>query len=92
MKQSSSQARGHDGVPQIIICAAFPAIGKFVLNIFNMCIRESVFPSIRKKSLVLALNRIVTPRSLSDFRPVALLCFLLLDFREAHSQSNLLLY
>ena len=29
-----------------------------------------------KKSLALALNNIPTPSSLSDFRPVALLCFL----------------
>ena len=41
-----------------------------------MSIQESVFPSIWKKSLVLALNKFATPRSLSNFRPIALLWFL----------------
>ena len=36
MEKSSSLSRGHDGVPQNIICAVFPAIGKFILDIFNM--------------------------------------------------------
>ena len=35
-KQLSSQVRGHDVVSQSIICAAFPAIGEFILDIFNM--------------------------------------------------------
>ena len=66
MKQFSSQARGHDGVPQSIICAAFPAIGEFILDIFNTSIREYVFPTIWKKSPVLALNKIAAPRSLQE--------------------------
>ena len=41
-----------------------------------MSIHESVFPSIWKKSLVLALNKIAMPHSLSAFRPVTLLCFI----------------
>ena len=75
MSQSSSQARGYDSVPQSVICAAFPTIAEFILDIFNKSIWESGFPSICKKSLVLALNKIPTLRSLSHFRRIALLCF-----------------
>ena len=35
MGRPSSQIGGHDGVPQSVICAAFPAIGEFILNIFK---------------------------------------------------------
>ena len=73
MKQSFSQGRGYDGVPQSVICAAFPGIGEFILDIFNKSMRELVFPSIWKKSLVPAMNKIAIPRSLSDFRPIAML-------------------
>ena len=64
MKQSSSQARGCDYVPQYAICAAFLAIGEFILEIFNKSIRDSVF------------HVSTTPRSLCDLRLIALLCFL----------------
>ena len=85
MKQSSSQARSQDGVPESIICAAFPAIGEFILDIFNMSICEFVFPTIWKKILVLALNKIATTRSLSDFRSIALLCFPSKILKRAYS-------
>ena len=70
MKQTSSQVRGYDGVHQSVICAAFAAIGVFILDIFNKSIGESVFPSSWKKSLAPALNKIATPHSLSDFTPI----------------------
>ena len=76
IKQSTFQARGYDVVPQSVICAAFLAIGEFILDIFNKSIWESVFPSIWKKFFVLALNKVATPCYLSDFRLIALLCFL----------------
>ena len=42
----------------------------------NSSIRESIFPSVWKKSLVLALNKISVPQTMSDTRPKALFCFL----------------
>ena len=57
------------------VSSAFPTIGEFILDIFDKSIWELVFPSIWKKSLVIALNNIATPRFLSDLRSIALLCF-----------------
>ena len=54
----------------------FPVIGQNILDIFNSSIRESVVPSAWKKSLILATNKVASPRTMGDMRPIALLCFL----------------
>ena len=72
----TSQARGSDEIPQSFIKSAFSVIGPYIVQIMNSSIRESIFPSVWKKSLVLALNKIAVPQTMSDTRPIALLCFL----------------
>ena len=42
----------------------FPVIGVHWLNIFNTSIRTSIFPSAWEKSLVLALNKVSSPRTM----------------------------
>ena len=44
MKQFLSQARAHDGVPQSIICAAFPAIREFILDNLRPFFRSDFKP------------------------------------------------
>ena len=58
---------------QCFIAAALPSIATHLQELFNASIRQSVFPSEWKKSLVIALNKVKTPSSLSDFRPISLL-------------------
>ena len=70
----STEARGDDNVPKSVVTAALP--GVYLQNIFNASIRESVFPSEWKKSLVLALNKVSSPRTMGDMPPIALLAFL----------------
>ena len=72
----STEARGHDDVPKSVVTASFPVIGGYLLNIFNTSIFESIFPSVWKKSLVLALNKVSSPRTMGNMRPIALLTFL----------------
>ena len=72
----SSQARGTDGIPQNIIVKALPAIGDYLVQIFNSSFAQGIFPSSWKQAHVIALKKVVAPSTVSDFRPIALLCFL----------------
>ena len=76
IRLSTSQARGHDGIPQSIVLAALPILGPLLVNIYNDSIKNSIFPSIWKRSLVVALNKTSSPRTMGDIRPISLLCFL----------------
>ena len=72
----STQARGPDGIPQRVIQLALPFLAPIICKVFNQSLREACFPQLWKKSSVIALNKVSTPKSLSDFRPISLLCFL----------------
>ena len=72
----STQIRGPDGIPQYFILSALPAIATYLRDLFNSSIKYSIFPSEWKRSLVLALNKVKTPGSPSDFGPISLLNFL----------------
>ena len=72
----TTEARGSDNIPHSFIMAAFTVIGPYILQIMNCSIRDSIFRSTWKKSLVLALNNVAAPQTMNDTRPIALLCFL----------------
>ena len=69
----STQARGPDGIPQCFIAATLPSISSHLRKLFNASIRQSVFPSEWKKSIVIVLNKVKAPSSPRDFRPISLL-------------------
>ena len=72
----STETRGQDDLPKSVIFAAFPLIDQYLLDIFNSSICKSVVPSALRKSLILATNKVASPRTMGDMRPIALLCFL----------------
>jgi hypothetical protein len=72
----SSQAKGVDGLPQDVIVKALPFIGDFIVRIFNSSFAMGVFPSIWKQAQLIALKKNSAPENVTDFRPIALLCFL----------------
>ena len=72
----SSQARGVDEVPQSVVVKALPIIGVFLMRIFNSSFVQGIFPSAWKQPQLIALKKSAAPASASDFRPIALLCFL----------------
>ena len=72
----SSQAKGVDGVPQSVIVKALPIIGNFLVRIFNSSFAQGIFPGSWKQAQLIALKKSAAPSSESDFRPIALLCFL----------------
>ena len=76
MNHVSTKARGPDGIPQCVIQLALPFLAPIICKVFNQSIREACFPHLWKKSSVIAMNKVSTPNSLSDFRPISLLCFL----------------
>ena len=89
IKHFSSQARGVDGIPQSVVIKALPAIGKHLVEIFNTSLVLGVFPGIWKRAQVMALKKTATPSSVTDFRPIALLCFLSKVLEKiAHSQIS----
>jgi len=67
---------GVDRLPQSFIKSAFSILGPFIRDIFNESLRTSTFPELWNQSIVIALNKVPSPTSLSDFRPISLLCFL----------------
>ena len=83
----SSQARGTEGIPQKIIVKALPAIGDYLVQIFNSSFTQGIFPSSWKKAQVIALKKVVAPSTVSDFRPITLLCYLSKVLKKiAHTQ------
>ena len=72
----SSQAVGSDGIPHKIIAKSLPTLGPYLVQLFNASLLGGAFPTAWKKSLLVAIKKTSIPSSASDFRPVALLCFL----------------
>ena len=71
-----SQARGEDGIPHSIVAKALPVLAPHLAKLFNVSLSRGVFPSSWKKARIIALKKVSTPSSPSEFRPIALLCFL----------------
>ena len=71
-----SQARGDDGIPQSVVAKSLPAIAPKLMKLFNYSILHGIFPTTWKKAQILALKKVPVPSSPSEFRPIALLCFL----------------
>ena len=72
----STQATGDDVIPQRVIAKSLPTLGPLLVTLFNTSLRSGVFPTAWKKSLLVAIKKTFTPSSTSDFRPIAILCFL----------------
>ena len=72
----SSQARGEDEIPQIVILKKLPFIGDFIVRIINASLEQGVFPSTWRRAQLIALKKVSAPSTSSDFRPIALLSFL----------------
>ena len=72
----STQARGSDGIPQLVIARALPLLAPYIAQVINAFLTSGIFPEPWRKSLLVALKKTATPSAPTDFRPIALLCFL----------------
>ena len=71
-----SQGRGEDGIPLSIVAKGLPTVTPHLTKLFSVSLARGVFPSSWKKARLIALKKVSTPSSSSEFRPIALLCFL----------------
>ena len=76
VKHFKSQATGEDGIPQSVIAKALPILAPYLAKLFNTSLQNGAYPQSWKKSRILALRKIPSPSSPSDFHPISLLCFL----------------
>ena len=84
-----SQTCGEDGIPQRVIVNAMPIISSFLVKPFNSSLISNVFPSLLKRANIIPLKKNKTPSSSSEFRPIALLCFLSKMLEKiAHAQLS----
>ena len=72
----SSQACGEEGTPQSVSINALPIISSFLVKLFNSSLTSNFFSSLWKRANIILLKRSKSPSSPSEFRPIALLCFL----------------
>ena len=72
----STQARGSDAISLSTIAKALPFVAPYIVQIINASLTSGIFPEPWKESLLIALKKTATPSAPTDFRPIALLCFL----------------
>ena len=72
----SSQGKGEDGIPQNVIVKPLPIIGHHLVTLFNSLLSNGVFPTAWKRAHLVPLKKTAIPSAVSDFRPIALVCFL----------------
>ena len=83
----SSQAMGVDGVPHGVIVKFIPTLGEYLDSLFNTSLSSGIYPSLWKEALAVLLKQRAIPLAATDFRPVALLCFLSTVFEKlVHEQ------
>ena len=72
----SSQAMGVDGIPHGVIIKSIPIIGVYLVSLFNSSLTNGIYPSLWKETHVVPLKKCAIPSAATDFRSIALLCFL----------------
>ena len=74
VKHFTSQAIDEDGIPQSVVAKALPVVGDRLVELFNASFARGVFPASWKRAQLLAKASV--PSSPSDFKQIALFCFL----------------
>ena len=86
-----SQASGEDGIPHSIVTKALLVVAPHLVKLFSVSLARGVFPSSWKKARLIALKKVSSPSSPSEFRPIALLCFLS-KVLEKHALDQIVAY
>ena len=74
VKSARSNAIGSDGIQLRQIKDCLPVIICLLMHIFDFSLQSSVFPASWKHALVRPLAKIKTAATLSEFRPISILC------------------
>lgn len=70
----SSNSVGNDGISIKFIKIIFREIKYILCHIFNYSIRNSVYPSVWKRALVITLPKVANPTETKHYRPINILC------------------
>ena len=62
---------GPDGVSPFCIKKALSIVSDLATEFFNLSLQCSQYPTVWKKTLIIHLSKIRTPKSPSDTRPIA---------------------
>jgi len=68
-----SKAIGNDGIPLDFLKLIMPSIAHHIVHIFNYCISNGVYPADWNKIIIKPLNKIPSPQSISDYRPISII-------------------
>lgn len=72
MKPSLSS--GHDGIPSVLLKAYSAIFIPVLVQIFNNCLKNEVFPAMWKTALVVPVHKSGPKTNVSNYRPISLLC------------------
>lgn len=92
---SKSKGRSPDGLPLTYFRDFLFELVPFFTEVFNASIREGIYPNIWKKSVIIPLSKVSSPKSPSETRPVSNLSHFAKVFDKlihqqliAHLESN----
>lgn len=96
---SRSSSTGPDKFSRRIIEIALPSIIIILLHLFNFSLNMAVFPTTWSSSYIRPIPKIPNPKTVSDYRPIALTCFLskllekimsihMINFLESNNKLN----
>lgn len=72
-KQIKSNAVGDDGIPLKFLNLITPIIAHHIVYIFNYCIMNSFYPADWNKVIIKPLNKVTSPQSISEYRPISII-------------------
>ncbi|CAL1671702.1 unnamed protein product [Lasius platythorax] len=71
-----SEAMGIDKISTKCLKITFPVLLPYLLKLFNFLLQNSRYPELWKLALIRPLPKVKSPISVTDFRPISLLCTL----------------
>lgn len=72
----STDAVGSDGISRKMLLAILPTVLDHITCIFNTSLHSNSFPDVWKRNIIVPINKISTPSTPNDYRPIALLSIL----------------
>ena len=82
---------GHDGISNKILLLSLPYIVHHLTYLYNLCIKNNLFPKAFKTAKIIPLAKVRNPSDLNDYRPISILSALSKPI-EKHIHKHLLQY
>ena len=69
----TNSAHGMDGIPSKFVKMAKCVLVSFFTKLYNICIKEEIFPEEFKIAYVIPIPKVSTPKTFEDLRPISIL-------------------